>query len=112
MPLADAERKFTGIDHGTAGAYLLGLWGLPFEVVEAIAHHAEPARIAQSSFDVLSAVGIAHALLAEIRPAEVPAYEASTPPLGDEYLRAIRYPHSWQSLVERASVLLGVEEAA
>jgi HD-like signal output (HDOD) protein len=112
MPLADAERQFAGIDHGTAGAYLLGLWGLPFEVVEAIAHHEEPARVAPSSFDVLSAVSIAHALLAELRPGEVPAHEARASPLGDEYLRAIRYPHSWGSLVERASALLAVEEAA
>ena len=112
MPLADAERKFAGIDHGAAGAYLLGLWGLPFEVVEAIAHHEDPALIAQGSFDIMSAVGIAHALLAEIRPAEVPAHEARASLLGDEYLRAIRYPHSWEALVKRASALLCVEEAA
>jgi HD-like signal output (HDOD) protein len=31
MPLDDAERKFVGVDHGTAGAYLLGLWGLPYD---------------------------------------------------------------------------------
>jgi putative nucleotidyltransferase with HDIG domain len=112
MLLADAEQKFVGIDHGTAGAYLLGLWGLPYEVVDTVAHHEDPARIRQTSFDVRSAVGIAHPLLAEIRPADVPLYEANNPMLGDEYVRALGFPQSWESLVERASMLLDTEQAA
>ena len=35
----EAELDFT---HGAAGAYLLGLWGLPLGVVEAVAFHHEP----------------------------------------------------------------------
>jgi HD-like signal output (HDOD) protein len=35
----EAELGFT---HGAAGAYLLGLWGLPLGVVEAVAFHHEP----------------------------------------------------------------------
>ena len=64
-PLAEAEQRFLGIDHATAGAYLLGLWGLPYEVVETVAHHEAPNRVGHSSFDVLSAVAIAHGLLAQ-----------------------------------------------
>ena len=112
MLLADAEQKFVGIDHGTAGAYLLGLWGLPYEVVETVAHHEKLARIVPTSFDIRGAVGIAHALLAEIRPADVPLYEANPPMLGDEYLRAINFPQSWKSLVEHAGMLLDTEQAA
>ncbi|MGO9992282.1 MAG: HDOD domain-containing protein [Steroidobacteraceae bacterium] len=112
MLLAEAERKFVGIDHGTAGAYLLGLWGLPYEVVETVAHHDELAEIGQTSFDVRSSVGIAHALLAEIRPADVLPYEANQAVLGNEYLRAIGLPQSWESLLEDASRLLVASEAA
>jgi HD-like signal output (HDOD) protein/ActR/RegA family two-component response regulator len=111
MPLVQAEQQHMGINHGVAGAYLLGLWGLPYEIVETVAHHEEPALVAHSCLDVLSAVSIAHALLVTIRPADVPLYERNSPSLGDEYLRAIRFPESWESLVERARALLGAEES-
>lgn len=35
-----------GFDHGGIGAYLLGLWGLPPKVVEAVAFHHDPAVVA------------------------------------------------------------------
>jgi CheY-like chemotaxis protein len=101
-----------GISHGVAGGYLLGLWGLPHEIVETVAHHENPAQEAHSYFDVLSAVSIAHALLVTIRPEDAPVDEMNVPSLGDEYLRAIRFPHSWESLAERARALLGAEESA
>jgi HD-like signal output (HDOD) protein len=112
MPLAQAEQLHVGISHGIAGGYLLGLWGLPYEIVETVAHHEEPASVVQSCFDALSAVSIAHALLVTIRPDDVPLYEMNSPTLGDEYLRAIRFPDSWESLVERARALLGAAEPA
>jgi HD-like signal output (HDOD) protein/ActR/RegA family two-component response regulator len=112
MPLAEAEQKYVGVSHGVAGGYLLGLWGLPYEVVEAVANHEVPTLVAHSSFDVLGAVAVAQALLLKINPREVPAFEAKTPMLDEEYLRAMRFPHSWESLVERATALLGAEEAA
>jgi putative nucleotidyltransferase with HDIG domain len=49
-------------DHGAAGAYLLGLWGLPWPIVEAVAHHHDPARAEPTRFDVLAAVHVADAL--------------------------------------------------
>jgi putative nucleotidyltransferase with HDIG domain len=111
-PLVDAERAFVGVDHGTAGAYLLGLWGLPYEIVETVAHHEDCGPIIQSYFDVLGAVRIAHALLIAIRPADVPAFEMHAPVVGDQYLRAMGHPHTWDSLLVRADALLGAEAAA
>jgi HD-like signal output (HDOD) protein/ActR/RegA family two-component response regulator len=111
-PLAEAEQEYVGVSHGVAGGYLLGLWGLPYEVVEAVAHHEVPTRVAHSSFGVLGAVAIAQALLLTINPRDVPAFEAQTPMLDNDYLREIGFPHSWDSLVERATTLLGGEEAA
>jgi HD-like signal output (HDOD) protein len=112
MPLAEAEKIHVGVDHGTAGAYLLGLWGLPYEIVESVAHHATPGRIGQSDFDVLSAVAVAHALLAQAKPADVPAYERNASMLGDEYLRRVGYARPWESLLVETQALLHVEEAA
>ena len=112
MALAEAERQFVGIDHGTAGAYLLGLWGLPFEIVEAVAHHEDPAPITRPSPDAQSAIGVAHALLCAIRPTDLPAYECSTPVIADDQLRRIGVLPSWESLLLQTSVLLHAEEAA
>ena len=48
-----------------AGAYLLSLWGLPPEVVEAVASHADPVGVrADEAPDLVAAVQIAH-LVAE-----------------------------------------------
>jgi HD-like signal output (HDOD) protein len=112
MPLADAEQKYVGVGHDVAGGYLLGLWGLPYEVVEAVANHGDPTRVSQSSFDVLSAVAIAEALLREINPRDVPVLEAITPMVNEEYLRSMRFPHAWDSLCARATALLRGAEAA
>jgi len=112
MVLAEAEQSHIGVDHGAAGAYLLGLWGLPYEVVEAVANHETPDRIGASGFDVLSAVAIAHALLAQVQPGDVPIYERNASMLGDDYLRSIGYARTWDSLLAQTQALLHVEEAA
>jgi HD-like signal output (HDOD) protein len=59
----DAERQVIGATHAEAGAYLLGLWGLPIPLVEAVAFHHTPRAVAQSSFDLLGILVTAHALL-------------------------------------------------
>jgi len=47
------------------GAYLMGLWGLPDQIVAAIAFHHQPAHFAGEDFHALTAVHGADALLAE-----------------------------------------------
>jgi HD-like signal output (HDOD) protein len=112
MALAEAERKYVGLDHGTAGAYLLGLWGLPFEVVQAVAQHEDSAPAAQASPNAPNAICVAHALLSAIQPSDIPSYEQFMPIMDNDELRRIGIPSSWESLVQRTSVLLGAEEAA
>lgn len=36
------ENKVYGVSHAHAGAYLLNIWGLPLDVIEAVANHHEP----------------------------------------------------------------------
>jgi HD-like signal output (HDOD) protein len=112
MPLAEAEQMYVGVDHGTAGGYLLGLWGLPYEVVESVAHHDAPTRIGHSGLDVLSAVAVAHALLAQVRPADVAVYERNASMVGADYLRSLKHSRTWESLLEGTQALLNVEESA
>lgn len=50
--------------HAEAGAYLLGLWGLPMPIIEAVAFQLQPARSNVRSFWVAGAVHVATALAA------------------------------------------------
>ncbi|HEX4608983.1 MAG TPA: response regulator [Urbifossiella sp.] len=62
-----AERAVLGATHAEVGAYLLGLWGLPGPVVEAVARHHDPAGGVAGGIGPLAAVTAAEAILA---PAE------------------------------------------
>jgi HD-like signal output (HDOD) protein len=61
-PLYVAERAVLGASHAEVGAYLLALWGFPYSIVEAVAHHHEPNVVPHSEFDLLSLLAIATAL--------------------------------------------------
>ncbi len=58
-----AEYELTGSSHAEVGAYLLGLWGIPDHIVEAVALHHFPSRLPDNTFTALTAVHIANALL-------------------------------------------------
>ena len=58
----EAEEEILGTSHAEIGAYLLGLWGIPNNVVEAVAHHHHPTRIPHSGFDSSTAVYVADLL--------------------------------------------------
>jgi HD-like signal output (HDOD) protein/ActR/RegA family two-component response regulator len=59
--LVQAERKLWGTTHAEVGAYLLGLWGLPYPVVEAVAHCHSPERHLGPNLDVGASVYVAAA---------------------------------------------------
>jgi HD-like signal output (HDOD) protein len=83
IPLAAAEREVFGADHADIGGYLLGLWGLPVPVVEAIALHHRPGNAAQKTFSPLTALHIGNALASTEKPS-VPGIVPS--PLDLSYL--------------------------
>lgn len=51
-----------GTRHGPLGAYLLGTWGLAYDVVEAVALFEQPFLSASTRLDVLAAVHAGHVL--------------------------------------------------
>jgi HD-like signal output (HDOD) protein/ActR/RegA family two-component response regulator len=55
---SDVERRVLGTSHAEIGAYLLGLWGLPLPIIDAIAHHNDPGA---APTPVLAALRAAHA---------------------------------------------------
>jgi putative nucleotidyltransferase with HDIG domain len=61
----DAVAQTPGVHHEEIGAYLLGLWGLPYVVVEAVANHHTPSRVPHPHFDVVAAVHVANVLAHE-----------------------------------------------
>ncbi|MBI1247475.1 HDOD domain-containing protein [bacterium] len=60
-----AERQFFGTSSSDIGAHLLGLWGLPQPIVEAVAYHHNPSEIDTRTFTPLLAVHIANSLVNE-----------------------------------------------
>jgi HD-like signal output (HDOD) protein len=64
-PLHEVERERLGVTHAEVGAYLLGLWSLPYPIVEAVAHHHEPRRVPHRGFDLVTAVHVACVLARE-----------------------------------------------
>jgi putative nucleotidyltransferase with HDIG domain len=65
-PLVSVEFERYGVTHAELGAYLLGLWGLPGQVVEAVAHHHRPDRLEGHDLRILGAVHVADALVHEM----------------------------------------------
>lgn len=61
-PRPATERPF---DHALMGAYLLGLWGLPYPIAEAVAYHRKPRLVEHAHLELVDAVHVAHHLAAE-----------------------------------------------
>lgn len=61
LPLHVVERERLGVTHADVGAHLLGLWGLPHEVLDVVARHHDPLPTS-GPLDVGGAVRVALAL--------------------------------------------------
>jgi len=81
-----AEIQVLGASHADIGGYLLGLWGLPVPVVEAIALHHQPALMPQPAFSPLTIVHAADVLVWEGTAA---ASAMGRPQLDAAYLAAL-----------------------
>jgi HD-like signal output (HDOD) protein/CheY-like chemotaxis protein len=76
LPLLIAERRVVGATHADVGGYLLGLWGLPVPVVEAIMLHHQPGLCPVKTFSPLTAVHVGDFLARENTSSGLPAPEA------------------------------------
>lgn len=103
MVLEAAETAVIGASHAEIGAYLLGIWGLPYPVVEAVAHHHAPERVGAQEFDTLAALAVAHSLVPEN---DAGAFETPLVPdarVDAAYLEAVHAPFSWPEAQARAA---------
>jgi len=86
LPAWEAERLTFGATHAEVGAYLLGIWGLPTTIVEALAFHHYPSRSAEKTLSPLTAVHIANAFVHEQQTA---AAESSSASVDLDYLATL-----------------------
>ena len=93
---ADASDERPG--HAEAGAYLLGLWGLPMPIIEAVAFHLQPQKSNTRSFWVTGAVHVALALI-------------NGDPVDEEYLQRAGVLHKLPQWRDHANGLMGLVAA-
>jgi HD-like signal output (HDOD) protein len=111
IQLHEAETRTFGVSHAEMGAYLLGLWGLPYPVIEAVAHHHLPQRVPSSDFDVLAALAVAHSLT----PGDSATFNADLPAdsrIDESYFVSVNAPIDWTEAQRRVTVTLQSFEAS
>lgn len=100
IPVFQAEEIVFGANHASVGGYLLGLWGLPVPVVEAIALHHHPGESTIKVFCSLTAVHVADAL---IQGASRVVSEKTPPaPMDEAYLSELGLADHMESWKEAA----------
>ncbi len=102
IPMYEAETRVLGASHAEVGAYLLGLWGLPYPIVEAVARHHTPEGVRIGKFDVLPALAVAMALSGTD---DSDVFLTTTPRsngVGESYLGSLDAPFTWSQAEERA----------
>lgn len=83
----EIEMELLGASHAEVGAYLLSLWGLPYPVVEAVAHHHDVPAVGSGGLQLTHLVTVADALSDAERPASV-CSEGPTSALAEDFLEA------------------------
>jgi HD-like signal output (HDOD) protein len=101
LPLFECERRTSGATHAQIGAYLLGLWGLPYSIVEAVAMHHTPTAITPHGYDLLGALAVSHALL-DHKSAHA-LLRSGEPDSGIDaaYLASLNAPFDWDEAQRR-----------
>ncbi len=99
VSLVLAEQMVLSCDHEQVGAYLMGLWGLPNPVIEAIAFHHRPMKEHCGVVAPLTAVHIANVLVSKFRE------ETTSIDFDRDYLHCLKIDpqteiEAWKQLLE------------
>ena len=81
----EAEERVFGAAHMSVGGYLLGLWGLGDEIVEAVRFHHVPGAAPHRRFSALTAVHVANAFANAVAQGDLSLGEA----VDSAYLREV-----------------------
>ena len=105
-PLYSVEEELIGVSHAEVGAYLLSLWGLPYPIVEAVAHHHHPERVPREKLDMITIVYSAnllahqHSLVAQ--PDSNPVHDSIRPEILESLGENISL-EDWHNLAGRVA---------
>jgi HD-like signal output (HDOD) protein len=94
-PVWEAESQVLGVCHAELGACLLGIWGLPAPIVEAVALHHFPLRCPKRVFSPLTAVHASDFITRQSEPCST-LIEAE---LDSDYLAGLKlsdHVEAWQ----------------
>lgn len=100
--LLEVERLVLGVDHGQVAAALLSLWGLPHDVIEAVAQHLHPSPVAGFGGTLVGVTHVASRLADEISPKYI--VDVPSTPIDLEYLKVDGSAESlddWRYLAEQ-----------
>jgi HD-like signal output (HDOD) protein/ActR/RegA family two-component response regulator len=107
IPMHEAEREVIGASHAEVGAYLLGLWGLPHQIIEAVAFQHAPQLVAQSEYDLLAILATAKTLALDGMPNAFGVNERVEGTIDESYLQSLHAPFDWREAQRRAVNALG-----
>jgi HD-like signal output (HDOD) protein len=107
VPMHQAEREIIGASHAEIGAYLLGIWGLPFTIIEAVAFQHTPQHIAQDHFDLLAVLATAETLALADTPNAFGVADSGETRIDADYLRRLNAPFDWDEAMRRAETATG-----
>jgi len=106
VPLPQAEYEILGASHAEIGAYLLAIWGLPYAVVEAVAHHHRPTRVKSAGLDSLAALAVSLALTGGDDSDGCARNLLPSTVVGAQYLEDLRSDLTWVDAASRAAACL------
>jgi len=109
IPLHEGEIQVLGTSHAEIGAYLLGLWGFPYPIVEAVAFHHNPLAAQQSEFDVLAALTVGHKICDSPASPALGGFPDHTSGVDAEYLSSLGAPFDWSEAERRIAEIRELE---
>jgi HD-like signal output (HDOD) protein/CheY-like chemotaxis protein len=71
-PQSVCEVKLFGTSHSELGGYLLGLWGFPFDIIEAVVYHHKPSSHPSAGVTLTDIVHAADAIERSLAQCETP----------------------------------------
>jgi HD-like signal output (HDOD) protein len=101
-PLHEVEKLVLGVDHGQIAAALLSLWGLPHDVIEAVAQHLHPSPVIGFGGALVGVTHVASRLAEEANGQYLPGVPMT--PIDHEYLASEGTADSlddWRYLAEQ-----------
>lgn len=90
----DAGLEIFGVTTNEIGAYLLGIWGMPDSILEAIAFSGNPSVLPDPEFDILSCVHIARVVANE-------SFGSQPIAIDEDYVRSLELEDKLEAMRDR-----------